>query len=123
MDIRVSGHQVEVGDALSGHAADALKAADGKYHMRSTSAQVTFGKGPHDHGFTCEIVVYAPPGLVLKANERAADARPAFDTALDKVAKQMRRNSRRHKDHHGPGDDFDAALADAAPTVERRRSA
>ena len=90
MDIRVSGHQVEVGDALRGHATDALKAADEKYHMRATSAQVTFGKGPHDHGFTCEIVAYAPPGLVLKAIERAADARPAFEAAPAPITIEVR---------------------------------
>jgi ribosomal subunit interface protein len=119
MDIRVSGHQVEVGEALRGHAADALRAADEKYHMRSTSAQVTFGKGPHDHGFTCEIVAYAPPGLVLKAIERAADARPAFEAALDKVAKQMRRTTRRQKDRNGAGG-LDEALDTLAPAGERR---
>jgi ribosomal subunit interface protein len=119
MDIRVSGHQVEVGEALRGHAADALRAADEKYHMRSTSAQVTFGKGPHDHGFTCEIVAYAPPGLVLKAIERAGDARPAFEAALDKVAKQMRRNTRRQKDRNGAGG-IDEALDTLAPAGERR---
>jgi ribosomal subunit interface protein len=119
MDIRVSGHQVEVGEALRGHAADALRAADEKYHMRSTSAQVTFGKGPHDHGFTCEIVAYAPPGLVLKAIERAADARPAFEAALDKVAKQMRRNTRRQKDRNGAGG-LEEALDTLEPAGKRR---
>jgi ribosome hibernation promoting factor len=119
MDIRVSGHQVEVGDALRGHAVEALRAADEKYHMRSTSAQVTFGKGPHDHGFTCEIVAYAPPGLVLKAAERAADAHPAFEAALDKVAKQMRRTTRRQKDRNGPGGS-EEALVGAEPGEQRR---
>lgn len=119
MDIRVSGHQVDVGDALRSHALDELRGADEKYQMRTTSAQVTFGKGPHDHGFTCELIAYAPPGLVLKANERSADARAAFDAALDKLAKQMRRNSRRHKDHHAASDP-DRVFVDAAPAVERR---
>ncbi|MBV9929574.1 MAG: ribosome-associated translation inhibitor RaiA [Alphaproteobacteria bacterium] len=120
MDIRVSGHQVEVGEALRGHAAEAIRAADDKYHMRATSAQVTFGKGPHDHGFTCEIVAYAPPGLVLKALERAADARPAFEAALDKVAKQMRRNTRRQKDRNGAGGHDDAPGMGLEPAAERR---
>jgi ribosomal subunit interface protein len=117
MDIRVSGHQVDVGEALRSHAVEELRAADDKYQLRATSAQVTFGKGPHDHGFTCEVIAYAPPGLVLKANERSAAARAAFDGALDKVAKQMRRNSRRHKDHHAEPDTDRAFLGTA---VERR---
>jgi ribosomal subunit interface protein len=119
MDIRVSGHQVEVGEALRGHANAALRAADEKYRLRATSAQVTLGKGPHDHGFTCEIIVYAPPGLVLKAIERASEARPAFESALDKVAKQMRRNSRRQKDRNGAGA-IGESLDGLAPAEERR---
>ena len=111
MDIRVSGHQVEVGEALRSYAAEQLSAVDEKYRARIVSAQITLGKGPHDHGFTCEIVAYAPQGLVLKATERAAEAHPAFDSALDKVAKQIRRNARRHKDHHGAPELADA-LAD-----------
>lgn len=122
MDIRVSGHQVDVGEALRSHAQSGLRAADDKYQMRITSVQVTFGKGPHDHGFTCEILAYAPHGLVLKALERSADARAAFDSALEKVAKQMRRNAGRHKDHHGaPG--LADAFADTAPAIQRRGSA
>ena len=103
MDIRVSGHQVDVGDALRSHATASMLAADEKYQMRGTSAQVTFGKGPHDHGFTCEIVAYAPQGVVLKAADQAADARPAFDAAAEKVEKQLRRHSRKMKDHRAGG--------------------
>jgi len=108
MDIRVSGHQVEVGEALRSYADEQMRGVDSKYRARIVSAQITFGKGPHDHGFTCEIVAYAPQGLVLKAEDRAAEAHPAFDSALEKVAKQIRRSTRRNKDHHGAPELVDA---------------
>jgi ribosomal subunit interface protein len=100
MEIRVSGHQVDTGETLRGHVGARLAAVADKYSSRLVSAQVTFGKGPHDHGFTCEILAYAPQGVVLKATDRAADARAAFDAAADKVGKQLRRHTRRLKDHH-----------------------
>jgi ribosomal subunit interface protein len=100
MDIRVAGHQVDTGEALREHVGTRLAAVADKYSSRLVSAQVTFGKGPHDHGFTCEIVAYAPQGVVLKATDRAAEARPAFEAAAEKVEKQLRRHSRRLKDHH-----------------------
>jgi ribosomal subunit interface protein len=103
MDIRVSGHQVDTGEALQTHVDSRLRAADQKYAARLISAQTTFGKGPHDHGFTCEIVAYAPQGLVMKANERAADAHAAFDAAAEKVEKQMRRHMRKVKDRRAEG--------------------
>jgi ribosomal subunit interface protein len=99
MDIRVSGHQLETGEALRAHAADRLQAIADKYASRIVSAQVTFGKGPHDHRFTCEIIAYAPQGVVLKATDQAADAHAAFDAAGEKVEKQLRRHSRKMKDH------------------------
>jgi len=48
MDIRISGHQVETGDALKAHVADRLQGIASKYFERAISAEVTFGKGPHD---------------------------------------------------------------------------
>ena len=99
MDIRVSGHQVDTGEALRSHVDQRMSAIADKYFSRAISAQVTFGKGPHDHGFTCEILCYIP-GEVLKGTDRAADAHAAFDAAAEKVEKQLRRHHRRLKDHH-----------------------
>jgi ribosomal subunit interface protein len=102
MDIRVSGHQVDTGEALRSRVEQRLNAIADKYFSRAISAQVTFGKGPHDHGFTCEIVAYVPAGVVLKATDRAADAHAAFDASADKVEKQLRRYTRRLKDRQAP---------------------
>jgi ribosomal subunit interface protein len=108
MDIRVSGHQVDTGNALRTHVDTRLRSADQKYAARLVSVQVTFGKGPHDHGFTCEVVAHAPQGLVMKATDRATDAHAAFDAAAEKVEKQMRRHMRKVKDRR----------ADAPETLE-----
>ena len=102
MDIRVSGHQVDVGEALRGRVEERLSAIAEKYFARVISAQVTFGKGPHDHGFTSEIVAYVPNGVVLKGTDRAADATAAFDSSAEKIEKQVRRYTRRLKDRQGP---------------------
>lgn len=102
MDIRVSGHQVDTGEALRGRVDERLTAIADKYFSRVISAQVTFGKGPHDHGFTCEIVAYVPQGVVLKGTDRAADANAAFDASAEKIEKQLRRYNRRLKERRAP---------------------
>ena len=102
MDIRVSGHQVDTGEALRSRVDERLTAIADKYFSRMISAQVTFGKGPHDHGFTCEIVAHVPQGVVLKASDRAADANAVFDACAEKIEKQLRRYTRRLKDRQGP---------------------
>ncbi|MFL9840213.1 ribosome-associated translation inhibitor RaiA [Sphingomonas sp. ST-64] len=100
MDIRVSGHQVDTGDALRQHVNDRLQGIADKYFSRAISAQVTFGKGPHDYGFTCDIVAHVMQGLVLKGSHSAQEAHLAFDGAADKIEKQLRRYMRRLKDRN-----------------------
>lgn len=98
MDIRVSGHQVAIGEALKAHVDDRLQGMAEKYFSRALSAEVTFGKGPHDVGFTCDIVAHVMRGLVLKGRHNAHDAHLAFDGSAEKIEKQLRRYMRRLKD-------------------------
>ncbi len=100
MDIRVSGHQIETGEALRSHVEARLDAVAEKYLARAISAQVTFGKGPYERSFTCDIIIPARQDVVLKASGSAGDAHLAFDQACDKIEKQLRRYKRRLKDRH-----------------------
>jgi len=100
MEIRVSGHQVATGDALKTHVEDRLQGIAAKYFARAISAQVTFGKGPHDNGFTCDIVAHVMHGLVLKGSNDGREAHLAFDGVADKIEKQLRRYMRRLKDRN-----------------------
>ncbi|WP_448662753.1 ribosome hibernation-promoting factor, HPF/YfiA family [Sphingomonas sp. CJ20] len=98
MDIRVSGHQVDTGGALQTQVADRLQGIADKYFSRAISSNVTFGKGPHDNGFTCDIVMHVMQGLVLKASNTGMEANGAFAGAADRIDKQLRRYTRRLKD-------------------------
>ncbi len=103
MEIRVSGHQVDTGEALREHVNDRLNGIAEKYFARAIWAQATFASGPHDHGFKCDIVAHITQGLVLKASGSAMEAHPAFDEAASKIEKQVRRYSKRLKAHSGNG--------------------
>src|SRR4028118_1235616 len=120
MDIRVSGHRVDTGEALRSRVEERLTALADKYFERALSAHVTFGKGPHDHAFTCDIVAHVMQGVILKGSGRAAEAHPAFDQAAERVEKQLRRYMRRLKDRHGSYNQavaLDDVQADAGYTV------
>jgi ribosomal subunit interface protein len=117
MDVRVSGHQVDLGEALRDHAAERVRSLSEKYDARAISSTVTLGKGPHDHRFDCEIIIYVPNGAVLKGSSRGTDARAAFDDALDKIEKQLRRYRRRLKDRNGQGAAQEMAFDNAGYTV------
>lgn len=99
MDIRISGHQLDTGAALQGHASDRLGAIVDKYFDRALSSHVTFGKAPAG-AFTCDIVTHVMQGLILKAQGTAHDVHLAFDDAVAKIEKQLRRYKRRLTDRH-----------------------
>lgn len=119
MEIRVSGHQVDTGEALREHVRERMSAIADKYFARAISAQVTFGKGPHDHNFVCDIVAHVMQGVILKGSGQAADAHPAFDQAAERIEKQLRRYMRRLKDRHGASQPavLEEISADAGYTV------
>ena len=111
MEIRVSGHQIETGEALQSHVSDRMNAIADKYFARAIGAHATFGKGPHD-SFQCDIVAHVMQGLVLKGHGQAQDAHVAFEGAADRIEKQLRRYMRRLKDRNSAG------AAQPSPTVD-----
>jgi ribosomal subunit interface protein len=118
MDIRVSGHGVDTGDALRAHVESRLGAMTEKYFARAHSAHVTFKKGPHDHGFGCDIVAHVMQGVVLKGSGSATEAHPSFDGAAEKIERQLKRYKHRLKDRHGNGlEGLPVIEADAGYTV------
>jgi ribosomal subunit interface protein len=118
MEIRVSGHQVDTGEALRAHVQERMSAIADKYFARAISAQVTFGKGPHDHAFVCDVVAHVMQGVILKGSGQAAAAHPAFDQAAERIEKQLRRYMGRLKDRHGaPAAVLEDVTAEAGYTV------
>ena len=117
MDVRVAGHQVETGASLQEHVSARIAALSDRYFSRAIGANVTFGKGPHDYGFTCDIVAPVANGVVLKASGNASEAKIAFEGAADKIEKQLRRYVSRLRDRKGAGANGAAVLDNAGYTV------
>jgi len=109
VDVHVADHQVDTGESIKEHAIQRIEEITEKYYARSVGANVTFGKGPQND-FTCDIVAPVAQGVVLKASHRAPTAQVAFECAADKIEKQLRRYTKRLKEHK-PGHDV-------APRVE-----
>lgn len=116
MDVRVADHQVETGESIKEHAIQRIEEITEKYYSRAVGADVTFGKGPYED-FTCDIVAPVAQGVVLKASHRAPTAQVAFECAADKIEKQLRRYTKRLREHK-PGHDVSPRLeANAAYRV------
>ena len=117
MEVRVAGHQVETGEALQEHVSSRISALTDKYFARAIGANVTFGKGPHDNGFVCDIIAPVAQGLVLKASGSAPEAQIAFEGAADKIEKQLRRYVSRLKERKGADGGMPRVEENAAYTV------
>ena len=105
MEISIKGKHVDVGDALRGHAEDQLQNSVKKYFENALDSTVVFSKeGP---GFRADISVHAGRGMVMQGGADGNDAYGAFDGALGRISKQLRRYKRRISSHHqnGPSDD------------------
>jgi ribosomal subunit interface protein len=98
LDVRVAGHQVDTGESLREHAQRRVEDIIHKYFSRSVGANVTFGRGPNND-FTCDIVAPVVQGVVLKASHSARTAEMAFNGAADRIEKQLRRYTKRLKEH------------------------
>ena len=115
MDVRVSGHQVDTGESLREHAASRMAEISENYFSRGIGANVTFGRGPNND-YTCDILAPVGRGIVLKATYDGREPQIAFNGAADRIEKQLRRYTKRLREHNG-GDDSAAYVENAAYTV------
>ena len=116
MDIRVSGHQVDVGEAFPAHVETRLQQLAEKYFPRAISATVTLARDARGHGFRMDSQIYLRQGVFLKAEASDFDPYVAFNFTAERLEKQMRRYKRRLKDRHN-GIERDIAVSPAALTV------
>jgi ribosomal subunit interface protein len=97
MQIRVSGKQVELSDALQTRVTTQLDDVARKYFGHAVEAQVTFSRARSF--FTCDINLHAGRGLTMRGEGEAGDANGAFDAAAEHIAKRLRRYRRRVNEH------------------------
>jgi ribosome hibernation promoting factor len=98
MQIKISGKQIDVGEALRSHVEYNMVAAVGKYFDRPVDAHVVFSRNGHE--FKCDSSVHLSTGLTAQAHGESGEIYAAFDQATDRIEKQLRRYKRRLKDHH-----------------------
>ena len=98
MQYQISGHQIDVGAALSTHVEGELGSVVAKYAQRPTDANVVFSRSAHE--YVCECTVHLSTGLTAQAKAHATEIYAAFDGCCEKMDKQLRRYKRRLKDHH-----------------------
>jgi len=97
MPFRVSGRNIDVGEALRARINARVTEATAKYFDGGFSGHVTVGK--EGFGFRTECVVHLDSGIVLESDALAADAYASADQAAMRLEKRLRRYKGRLKNH------------------------
>ncbi|GEO98467.1 ribosome hibernation-promoting factor, HPF/YfiA family [Methylobacterium haplocladii] len=99
--LRVTGHGVDLGEALRGRVDDRMAATLSKYldsHMSgSCTGHVTLRRD--GTGYRTDCVLHLVSGLTLEASGGAHDPYASFEQTADKLEKRLRRYKHRLKDH------------------------
>lgn len=98
MDLRVSGKNFSIGDAMRKHVSDRIQAAVQKFFDGNASGHVVV-----DHegsGYRADCTLHLASGITLQAEGRASEAYASFDQAAERLERRLRRYKQRLKDHH-----------------------
>lgn len=97
MHVQVAGKKLEVGSALQERIAFGLESRVSKYFNRTGEAFVTVSKP--GWAFYVDCSIHLPSGVTLQAHGEGEDAYQAFEQALDRIEKRVRRYKNRLRDH------------------------
>jgi ribosomal subunit interface protein len=112
MAFRVSGKNIDIGEALRERVSARIGEALEKYFDGGYSGHVTVGKD--GFGFRTECALHLDSGMMLEARGIAADAYTSADQAAMRIEKRLRRYKRRLKDHPTCGRDGEGGAENSA---------
>jgi len=130
MALRISGKNLDVGDAYRTHVEERLGDALRKYFDGGFTGHVILER--EGSWFRTDCTLHLDTGIALQATGRAQEAHQSLDIAADRIEKRLRRYHRRLKDHRPPNraetapaqsyviaalDEEQDVAADYAPTI------
>jgi len=115
MPFRISGKNLDSGEALRERVNARIAEALGKYFDGGYSGHVTVEK--EGFGFRTECAIHLDSGITLHTEANAADAYASADQAALRVEKRLRRYKRRLKDRHAAASRGNGAAIDAPSYV------
>lgn len=99
MQVQVTGKHVDVGEALRTRVSDEISSSIGKYFDRDGGgADVVVSR--EGHAFRVDCAVTLASGQQLTTQGLGGDAHLAFDAAIGRMQRRIRRYKNRLKDHH-----------------------
>ncbi len=106
MPLRISGKNVDIGQALREHLETRVSEALGKFFDGGYTGTIVVER--EGSGYCVDGNIHLSSGTVLQAQGKGHEVYAAADQAVERIAKRLRRYKRKLKDHH-LGEDRNAA--------------
>ena len=121
MSLRISGKNIEIGDAFRVHVNERFGALLSKYFDGGFSGRVVLERDGAGYRVDCQL--HLDSGVDLKSEGNGHEIYPTFEQAAERIDKQLRRYKRRLKDHHqesrsGGATDASYVVLAATPELE-----
>lgn len=97
MPLRISGKNVDIGQALREHIEARVSEALGKYFDGGYNGHVVVQ--PEGSGYSTECAIHLDTGTVLQASASAHEVYASADQAAERIGKRLRRYKRKLKSH------------------------
>jgi ribosomal subunit interface protein len=114
--VRVSGRNLDIGEALRTQAMDGVHEALGKYFGGGYAGHVSVGKD--GSAFRADCVVHLDTGDTMQVSATAQDPYASVGQMVARIAKQLRRDKRRRIGRQSPGGDSRRLNGEADTTAD-----
>lgn len=108
MTLRVSGKNLDIGEALRSQVMARVAGAMEKYFDGGYSGHVTVAKD--GTGFRTDCVLHLTSGITIEASGAAQDAYASFDQSAIRIERRLRRYKQRLKKHANPANGRGSSL-------------
>jgi ribosomal subunit interface protein len=116
MSLRVSGKNMDIGEALRTYVRARMDSVISKYSTGKAIGHITVE--PEGSGYRTDCTLHLDSGITLQVEAEAHEPYASFNRAADRIDKRLRRYKRRLRGHHGVGigkdSDLDNVLIDNA---------
>ena len=141
MPLRVSGKNLDIGEALRTHVLEKVQTLIARYFDGKIAGHVVIS--PEGSAFRTDCSLHLSSGVNLQSEGRAHEPYASFEQAADKIERRLRKYKKRLKEHavgaeaatdrqqrevanfviEAPAEDYEEAPADFAPAVVAEGSA
>jgi ribosomal subunit interface protein len=98
MKIAVTGHQIDIGDALKDHVTERIEQGISKYFDDAMEAQVRFSR--EGTFYRARVSAHIGKDIFAEGQADDIDIYVSFNAAAEHIEKQLRRSKRKLRGHH-----------------------